>query len=301
VAFALACADAHAGSGPWALSAGDHALYVGVEAQRFRELAPVMGGELLTADAGGPVHSTGVKLAASVGLAPRVDAQVTIPYYRVEASVVAPGVCREFPGSPCRTTSGLGLVDVRTKWQLADELAGSPLSVAVGAWMRLGAHTQATRMRVTNLGEGTTDFGGTLSAGRTGRVGKGFCNAQIDAGYLHRTPTRRHPRGPRDEWTLDVLAHASPGSTVAVGPAVYAFWRPGGIDFDAVDLASPDRFSVLTVLNVRAGAALVIREPQRGLSLTASFVRTVVARNNPSDAWVASVGVGAHNPLRRDR
>ena len=49
-----------------------------------------------------------------------------------------------------------------------DELYGPPLSLAVGGELRVGTFTAPERAQLTNLGEGTTDLGAFLSAGRSG-------------------------------------------------------------------------------------------------------------------------------------
>ncbi|MEQ1506220.1 MAG: hypothetical protein ABMB14_28565 [Myxococcota bacterium] len=291
----LFATTAFAGSGPWSLSQGALTVYVGVEVQRFHLVAPVMGGEVLEADTGGPIVQTGAKLIATVGIVHGVEAELTVPYYRVEATVTAPGACTDFPNDPCATTTGLGLIEVRTKWQVLDELASSPLSVAIGPRLRLGSHTADTRDRLTNLGEGTDDLGLFAAAGRTARVG----NAQLELGYWHRPVTSWSPRAPHDEWTLEFAAHLAPSPVVSFGPLVYGLWRPGGVDFDGVDFELDDRFAMLSVLNGRAGVEVVVRDAKRGVSLVGSVVRTVVVRNNPSDQWIASVGIGAYNPFRR--
>ncbi|MBX2796607.1 MAG: hypothetical protein KTR31_03025 [Myxococcales bacterium] len=307
-----------AGSGPWALSKGDHSVYVGAELQRFRTLHPVLlvndqgdvvGPEdaadatpqLVEAPTGGPINSTAAKLAVTFGIIDRVEVDAVVPYQRVEAALVGGGACEDFPQNSCPRTQGIGLVDLRLKWQFADEIVGAPLSVAVGTRARLGSHTQGSRARVTNMGEGTNDFGLFLTAGRTARLGSGFYNGFLEVGYLLRPPTDTEPRAPNDEIWADFVAHVAPGQTVCVGPAASLFWRPNGLDFYEIDLLSLDRFSSLRALNVRVGGELVLRDPSLGLSLSATVLQTVVARNNPKDTWIVSAGLSAHNPFRRKR
>ena len=295
----LTTVSALAGSGPWSLSRGDHAVYFGLEAQRFRNLNPVANGEPHKVPTGGPVMTTGAKVNVALGLIDGVEAELSVPYYRVEAAVVEAGACRDFPGAACATTMGFGVIDLRSKWQFLDELGGSPISIAAGARARLGSHTQNTRDRITNLGEGTTDVGGFLSFGRTARLGKGFWNGYAEGGYLHRPATTTAPRGPNDELNFDALVHVAPLRSVGFGPAASGFWRPRGVDFDAVDMHSKDRLAIIRAANVRVGGEVVLRDPRSGLALSASFLRTVFARNNPPDTWILSTGVSAQNPLKR--
>lgn len=290
---------AHAGSGPWALSRGDSSVYVAVEAYRFTKLAPVMGGELQEATPGGPVQTTGVKAGATIGIVNRVEAELTVPYYRVEASVTGPGACTDFPDEACETTMGLGIVELKTKWQFADELAGSPLSLAIAPLVRFGAHTSATRHRITNLGEGTTDLGLILTAGRAAPLGGGLLSSFLEAGYLHRPATQTEPRAPSDELFGTFSLQVGTRQGVSIGPVVSSLWRPRGLDFDTVDLNSADRFAMIRVFNARAGGGLTIRDPESGTALHLSFLQTVAARNNPSDTWFLLAALSAHNPFHR--
>ncbi|HHO51565.1 MAG TPA: hypothetical protein ENK18_12000 [Deltaproteobacteria bacterium] len=288
-----------AGSGPWSLSKGDLSVYGGIEAQRFTTLAPVFDGELVPVVVGGRIHNTTIKGAISLGLIDRVEIEVSVPIQRVEAALTGGGACADFPLSPCETSQGLGLVDLRTKWQLIDELGGAPISAALGARVRLGAHTQATRERITNLGEGTTDFGIYGVIGRTAGLGQGFYNGFLEVGYLHRPPNLLEPRSPHDELWSDLVFHVAPRRIVCLGPASSLFWRPGGVDFDTVDLSRSDRFASLRALNLRVGGELVLRDPEVGVALSVTVLQTVVARNNPSDTWIVSLGLSAQSSLRR--
>jgi hypothetical protein len=301
IAAALVLAStAHAGSGPWVVSPGDVNLYAGTEYQRITELVVHDEGEevdVVQVDDG--LETFGVKAIASYGLRERIELELEVPWYRVEANRTAGAVCTSLALQACETTEGIGVVRTQVKGLVLDELAGSPVSLSVAGVLRFGALTSDTRARLTNLSEGTTDVGGVLAVGRSGGLGDGFWSAWASAGWRHRFPNAK--RGgvavPGGEFTSDADLLGGLRSWWSVGPSVSLLYRPNGYDFVALDAASPDRFGELRILSTRVGGKLILRSNER-VSVVASAHKAVVVRNNPTPL---SIGLGLSVQPRQKR
>ena len=298
---------AHAGSGPWVVGAGSSSWFGAVEAQRLTQLSIVTDaqGSTQEVDVGEGLSTLGVKGIASYGILPRVELEVEIPWYRAYANRDDADLCGALGLDACRTTQGIGILRAQVKALVLDELGGAPLSASVALTSRYGAFTAPERARITNLGEGTFDLGPTVAAGRTGGLGGsgGFWSAYGEAGWRYRFantdafPSAELPvPGSEYHGTMGVLLSPGAGS-IGAGPLATGLWRPGGLDWyelsDAGGLSDIDRFSALRVSSVRVGAEALIRG-RDGMSLSMSALRTVAARNNPSDAFVFSVGLSAY-------
>lgn len=298
---------AHAGSGPWTVARGGNSLFVGLEAQRLSKLAIVGedGRDVIDVDQG--LSTFGAKGIVTYGITNRVEIEGTLPWYQVTANRDDGPLCSALGFNPCDRTRSIGIIETRLKWQLADELSGAPISVAIGGQLRVGAFTHAERARITNVGEGTTDLGGFVSVGRSGSLGGkgGYWSAFADAGGLYRAPnTRDFPDGngvravPGAElWAVSDVFFA-PTPAFAVGPEVVVAWRPVGLDFFEADLTDIDRFASLKVMSTRVGAKVILRD-ERNVAYVLSFLRTVAARNNPTDTWLVQGGVNINGLFDR--
>ena len=288
----MLCGLAQAGSGPWVVARGQTDLYVGLDEERISELAISTGS--FAKDDLVPVGEGLSKLTAkgivSYGLLPNLELEAQVPWMTVRANRDDAALCGALGLQACQTTQGLGVLRVRTKWQLWNELYDKPLSVSVGVETRYGDLTAATRARLTNLGEGTFDLGPTLALGRSGGLGEGgYWYSFLDAGWRYRVPLvvgdvatgeGEYPRVPGSELYGELDWIAVPGGKVGIGPAFLWFSRPRGQDFEEVDLTDPDRFGRLSVLSLEAGGKLTVRSGEK-LTLSASVFRTVYAVNNP--------------------
>ena len=289
---------ASAGSGPWVVGEGQASLYVGGEAQRLSQLAITVEGERDVIDVAEGISTVGLKGIATVGLTPRIELQGILPWWRVQATRPDHPLCEALGLGACRTTSSLGVVELRGKGLVLDEFFGAPVSLALGAEMRLGDFTYGTRERVTNVGEGALDAGAFLAVGRTGAVGaRGYWSAYLEVLGRYRAPTTRDfPEAnagrsvPGSEFGATAEWVVGPRSRVAFGPVASVLWRPWGKDFGELDLTDRDRFGALRILTTRVGGTLAIRGPE-SLVATLSVLRTVVAINNPSDVLTVSGGV----------
>ena len=179
-------------------------------------------------------------------------------------------------------------------------------SLAVYGELRIGTFTAKQRQRITNIGEGTTDTGLGLTAGRSGGLGAGYWSGYVDAGWRYRWPnTTTYPAfagdtvAPGYEWTGLAEVILSPSPVLGFGPSFSALYRPNGLDFKQLDLTDVDRFSALRIANARAGAIFVVRNAQSNISANLSVLRTIAAINNPTNVWVIGTGLSVNGPLTR--
>jgi hypothetical protein len=300
LAALLSSFSASAGTGPWTLPEGDLSVYAGAEYQRISRLATSTGSfsdDVLDVDAG--LEKAGAQLIVGYGVRDRVDVELSVPYYHVGANRTDGALCTTIGQRACDTTQGLGIIGVRVKGLVLDELIGAPLSVAVGADLRLGHHTSDTRARLTNLGEGTTDLGGFASLGRSGALGQGYWSGYLEVGGRYRFPNteRDGVPVPGSELQIDLEWLGGARPAWAIGPAVTMLYRPAGEDIETTDFADPDRFGMLDVLNLRAGGKLIVRSSRR-TSLALAVFGTGYAVNNPADLIVVTAGLSGQLATR---
>jgi hypothetical protein len=288
--------SALAGNGPWVVGEGGFTLYAGTEAQWLDKLAISVDGERQVLDVGEGLSAFSVKGIATVGFGPRIDLEVAVPWLRVQANREDHPLCATLGLGACDTTKGIGIIRSRLKGLLLDEFRGAPISLAVGAELRSGQLTAATRERVTNLGEGTFDAGPFLDVGRSGGLGKGYWSGWFEAQYRYRVPlTNSFPQNtgstvvPGSEIAGAAEVILGPSQSVGFGPSAGFLWRPIGLDWDEVDLTDVDRFGALEVANVRVGGTLLFRMPSFATAIAVQ--RTVLAMNNPTNTFNVSLGI----------
>jgi len=294
-----------AGSGPWVIGEGNTSLYVGGDIQRLDSLAIQTAEGRDVVDVGEGLSTFGVRGIVSVGITPRLELEGVLPWYRIQANRPDAEICEVLGLGACRTTTTVGVIELRGKVLLLDELFGAPLSLSVGPEIRIGHFTLGTRERLTNAGEGGLDTGGFVSVGRTGSIGEGvYWSGFLDVTGRYRFPnTRTYPGftgsnavpGPELSANADLV---NGNRRVVAGPVVSMLWRIGGLDWDELDLTDRDRFAALRVFTLRAGATAIVRGT-KSVSASLSVLRTVYAQNNPSD--VLAVSAGVQTLIRRRR
>ncbi len=308
---------AWAGSGPWVVAEGDGNVYVGAETQRIEQLALANGnfveGGLVDVDEG--LTKFGLQAIVSYGLLPNFELEATVPWYYVRANRDDGPICAAFGVGTCATTTGVGILSTRARLQILNQIYGPPLSLSLGAELRYGDFTAATRSRLTNLGEGTVDLGPQLSIGRSGGLGKkGYWYSFLDMGWRYRFPTVGGKEEVVADPALTIPQYKAniPGSEVygeldwiavpdgrfGFGPAFTLFWRPDGVDWEVTELDDVDRFAMLRVVNVQVGGKVSVRS-SKNVTFNASFFRSLYAENNP---LLTSINVGVSvSELRRKR
>jgi hypothetical protein len=311
-ALALHSGWALAGSGPWVLAQGNHQAFLGVDAQHFTTFAPSTGGYGPdTVIVGDGISSLGLVGVATIGLGGRFEAEFEVPWRSNFAQNEENDVCAALGDETCAATNGVAVLRVGTKAQLLDEVYGSPLSLSLGLDLRFGQLTQATRSRITNLGEGTFDVEPTLSIGRVGSLGKkgGYWSINADLGVRYRIPLQQSYLDyaqpiPGVEISLLQQTFFTPIPAISLGPTFSLLSRPNGVDFEdllaseGAGLADPDRFAALRVMSMRVGAKFFIRGGDR-VTVVLGAERTVYAFNNPSDVIAVYTGIALRNIFKR--
>ncbi len=299
---------AFAGAGPWVPGEGQLHLYAGLDVQRFTRLnAEGLDGAVRIGEG---VSTVGGVLDLSYGLGSGLEAELILPVQHAYVHRPDTGPCVDFGDDVCAPTTTIGVIDIRLKGVLLDEFHGAPLSLAIGGVMRIGAFTFDTRHRFTNAGEGTTDVGARLSVGRSIAVGGGHAVFSGDVQALYRFPNvERFPLpdgglaipGPEAAASGDLLF--APGASFAFGPAVQWARRLTGLDVAEMlgtAATDPDRFASLHYGVVRTGGKLILQNDSYD-AISIAVLRTVYARNNPSDTWSFGVGVSLNNLVRKER
>ncbi|MCB9678451.1 MAG: hypothetical protein H6737_25345 [Alphaproteobacteria bacterium] len=304
--LALWMGSAWAISGPWVVGERQLNVYTGVDAQRLERLQVKGEGGPDVIDVGEGLSTLGFKGIVTLGVASRFDLEAEIPWYRTIANRPDSALCDALGLKACDTTQGLGVISVRGKLLVLDQIAGAPVTASVLGTGRIGMFTHPTRARITNLGEGTQDLGLGVSVGRDGVVGgQGFFSTYADLGFRYRFPnTRSYPNlqgdrtVPGEEYFGNAELIVSPRLRYGFGALVAGFWRPRGVDFLDLDLTDPDRLAALRVANVRAGGTLIVRA-EKGFSASLQVQHTVYASNNPY-VTVVTAGVSFQGSLRKD-
>lgn len=296
---------AHAGSGPWVLGVADHSLYLGLDAQRFDHLALSSGsGADDVVQVSDGVQTFGAKAIASVGLLPRLEGELAVPWMLVRNNRPSDSPCDALGLDACAGTQGIGIIRARVKGLVVDEILGPPLSLSLGAELRLGQLTADTRERITNRGEGSLDAGAFANVGRIGGLGSGFWSGYVELGGRYRSRNRSFDQvdAPGAEYWIDSEMLFSPQRTFAIGPTANWLHRPAGVDVEEL-LADPelvgdlDRFAALRIQAGKVGVKALVRT---GSDVTTSLgvLRTFYAVNNPTDVWSVDLGVSFRGFLK---
>ncbi len=299
VAGLLVGGAARAGSGPWTLSQDDRSLYVGADYGRWSRFAGGEGSRLGEPnEIGTAVTRTDLLIDITYGLLPGAEIELAAAYAWSGVSRLDVQPCDTLPLGACRDVSGLAPVNARLKVRLLDEFGGAPLTVALGPSFRFADWTRGDRQRITALGDGQTDLAAFASAGRSGGLGQTWSYAgYLEASYRHRLKIGEVDSVaiPGDEGLLTVEALVYPRHALALGLAAELLHRPAGVDYEATDLNDPDRFTSLSVTALKVGPRLLLRSVD-DISVSASAMLSVYARNNPIDQVVFGVGIGHYTP-----
>lgn len=285
----LLISAAIAGDGPWTLAPHERNVYLGSSYVRYDSYD--LGGARSVDLGGGGTVATHTVFVATAGLLPGVEAELRLPYETARVVDPSIGVCADKPADFCAPSRGLGDLEAALKVRVVDEFYRSPVSVGLMLAGRSGEAYAHQRGRLTNLGDGQTAVGGGLSLGRSATLGGGWYAVSGTGWYWHRLESGV---GLADELAYNADLSWSPRGRFGVGLAGSGFQRFGGRDLGKVDLNQPDAFASLDAAALQAGGKIAIFSGDH--SLHVSVLRTVRARNNPTDTWVLSLGVGRFRP-----
>ncbi len=304
--LALGCSlspVALAGDGPWTLGEGDQNIYAGVDYFRYASFLDGDGDEQHLSTG---VTATGLTGVYTLGLANNFEVEIKVPLESVRVNrPEEDSSCANPPRKGfCETTTGVGDIALALKGNLVSERYVSPVSVSGSIGLRSGEAYAGKRGRLTTLGDGQTDLGAGLSVGRTDILGKGWYRAAMTGWYYYRfangevSSNGSTVKVPSDDITFSLTSTFAPWSRFGVGPVVYGFQRMGGVSFSEADLSTMDGFASLRASQIQAGGELGVYSRAGGPTVSFAVLRTIYARNNPSDTLVVSMGLGWYVPGR---
>ncbi len=283
-----------AGAGPWTLQPGEHNLYVGGDYFQYGSFVGTDGATALSTR----ITSAGGTAVWTFGMAYGLEGEVKLTYEAARVTRPDAPFCLgpDVPGDWCDPTHGLGDLAARFKWRFLDEGFNSPISVAIDLGMRSGEGHANRRARLTALGDGTTDLSAGVSLGRTATLGRsGWYQLSGDVGYWYRLPNivEDGVKVPADEISGELALLASLHPRFGIGPSVAGFSRLGGVDLGQQgSYADADSWSRLDSAQLKIGGKLGLYSLDNGPTISISVLRTVLARNNPSDTLALSMGIG---------
>ncbi len=273
-----------AAEGPWTTPKGLHEIYLGGGMEHFQEF-DTGGGD--TSEVPYRVYRAGGKLFWRYGFHRNMDVAFDVPYLTAYAPD-AP----EDNGTFAQSTN-IEYLKTRLRVRLPSE--GLPVELAARAELRTGYLHRESRGRITNLGEGTTDIGATLSAGKMGLFGDFFYTFALDVGYWYRFPLETGADGkvPGDEVLVSSFLQFTPAERFGIAVFTDSFWRLTGGDIGDVDVDDSDNvWAAIRAAQTKVGGQLVLYPSTPWPQLTLSVSRAVWARNNPVDTTMFEVGVG---------
>lgn len=290
-----------AGNGPWVLSTGDFSGYSEVQYQQWQRISDENGDQN---SIGNRSFLTRFHAIASYGIAPRVDAELKIGVASSTTSDPNTGACGALS---CKPLFGLVPIEARLKWQLLDEWAGSPFSLAVSGTTRMGSFASNDRHRLTSFSEGTVDVGGLLSFGFTRPIGQVQNWFWLDVQYRHRIPnavpggenpeTNERFSIPGPELVIQGDWMMQPNASVSFGPAWDFLYRTKGTSLSELDPMNRDAVASLAARSLKLGLKLDLRN-ERFNTISLGVFHTVFAQNNPADLLFISIGFSRFVPKK---
>jgi hypothetical protein len=253
-----------------------HGVYVGANYSTFSNY--VVGAD----ESEGSLDSIDTilgRLLCNTGLVDRVDIEVSIPVANVSQGE--------------KSNTGLGNVDAAIKYRLLNESDGRPVSLSVYAGAGTGAAHRDSRGDMHNLGEGTTDVFAGLGVGRLGIWSQGQWWARFNIQYRYRLAlqTVDGQKIPADDIVDSFDAGLQVHPLFGLAVSAHGFYRLGGYDIGEwpSDLDSDNKWAALDAGSLLAGGKLLVYATDFN-TISLSMLRTVWAKNNPTDTLVVSAG-----------
>ena len=282
---------AFAAEGPWTTPTGLQDIYLGGGVERFQAFDK---GDGSVQDVSYPVYRSGGKIFWRYGLGPMWDVALDAPFITSFAPE-APADSEAFS----RTTD---FEYLKTRVRVRLPVDNLPFEVAARGEVRTGYLHQDTKGRVTNLGEGTTDLGASVSVGSIGLFGGMFYTLAVDGGYLYRLPLESGDSGkvPGNEVLLSSFLQVSPLEHMGFAILTDSFWRLSGEDFGETEVkASANTWAALKAAQTKVGGQVILYPGGARPQVVLTVARAVWARNNPVDTMVVELGMSFNLGSRR--
>jgi hypothetical protein len=266
-----------------ALPPGAQSYYGGLSYGAFSTIADASDAEAMGLSKS--VVEMGLTGLASIGFEGGLDVEVLIPL--------------GYHSYGDDSTMGLYSPGVVVKKRLLQEGLKGPVTLSVLAGLRSGAAHVDGRSSMTNLGEGTNDVSAGLALGRWLPIGVGFGSFEANTVYYKRLPIGADRDYPKDDLTFHAEVGYSFHPSFGLAAVVDGFDRMGGLEFGSTGGEGDDKWAALDATQVKAGGGVDL---YLGLASTLLFrvLRTVYAKNNPSDNLVFVIGFNLFRPPSKD-
>lgn len=277
---------------PSPLQMGAYNVYLGVSHGKWSQFRANGDPSNLPA----PVTDKGVTAYYAVGVSDRMDIGLNIPVQQTSMGEGAPS------GEMYASTTGLAATSVNSRILIAREGDALPLTISGIGSFRVGSYHAETRDRLTNIGEGSIDFGAGLLLGRVLLAGPGTLWIEAGGQYWRRIPASfgtTIDKYPGDDITYSSEVGYSFHPKVGVAAVVDGYQRLSGVDYPALanDSTIPveEQWTALRGAQMKAGGKLNFYATEK-FTVSSSYLTAVSAVNNPIDERVIGFGVSYYRP-----
>ena len=277
---------------PSPLQMGAYNVYLGVNYGKWSQFRS--NGD--PSDLPAPVIDKGLTAYYAVGVSERMDIGLNIPIQQTAMGEGAPD------GEMFAPTTGLGAASANSRILIAREGDALPFTVSGIASFRVGSYHAETRDRLTNIGEGSIDFGAGLLLGRVLLAGPGTLWIEAGAQYWRRIPASfgtTTEKYPGDDISYNSEIGYSFHPKVGVAGVIDGYQRLSGVDYPALanDSTIPveEQWTALRGAQMKAGGKLNVYATDK-ITVSSSFLAAVSAVNNPVDEKVIGLGVSYYRP-----
>lgn len=291
--FLLAALSHHAQAiSPSPLQMGAYTVYLGASHSKWSQYRA--NGD--PSDLPAPVIDKGLTAYYAVGLSDRMDIGLNIPIQQTSMGEGAPS------GEMFETTTGLAAASASSRVLIAREGGTLPFTLSGIGSFRVGSYHAETRDRLTNIGEGSIDFGAGLLMGRVLLAGSGTLWIELGGQYWYRIPASfgsGEDKYPGDDISYSSEIGYSFHPKVGVAAVIDGYQRLSGVDYPALanDSSIPpeEQWTALKGAQTKVGGKLNVYATDR-ITVSSSFLAAVSAVNNPVDEKVIGLGVSYYRP-----
>lgn len=277
---------------PSPLQMGAYNTYIGVNYGKWSQYRA--NGE--SSDLPAPITDKGVSAYYAVGVSERMDISLNIPYQQTMMGEGAPDT------DIFETTSGLSAVSVNSRVLISREGDILPFTLSGLGGVRIGSYHSESRHRLTNIGEGSIDFGGGILVGRVLLAGPGTLWIEAGSSYWKRIPasfSTHSEKYPGDDVNYSAEVGYSFHPRFGLAMALDGFQRLSGVDYPALandpTIPASEQWTALKGAQLKAGGKLNVYLTEK-ITASTNLLYSVYAVNNPVDEMTIGFGVGYYRP-----
>lgn len=249
-----------------------------------------------SSDLPAPIIDKSLMAYYAVGVSERMDLSLTIPFQQTEMGDGAPS------GEMFETTTGLSSVGVNSRILLSREGDLLPVTISGQGGFRVGSYHAESRGRLTNIGEGSIDFGGGVLIGRVLLAGPGTLWIEAGSTYWKRIPASfsgGEEKYPGDDISYNTEVGYSFHPKFGLAMVLDGYQRLTGVDYPALasdpTIPEQEQWTALKGGQIKAGGKVNVYITEK-ITISSSFLYSAYAINNPVDEQVIGFGVGYFRP-----